>query len=77
MHGLEIPASQALIAEMAARDLNKVGNYEFTHVCWICWGAGIATPHTNVHIHVDAHTPTHIRTTQANIGIITSSTYTH
>ena len=77
MYGLEIPASQALIVGMATRDLNKVGNYEITHVCWICWGAGIATPHTNVHIHVDAHTPTHIRTTQANIGIGTSLPHTH
>ena len=77
MHGLKIPASQALIVEMAACDLNKVGNYEITHVCLICWGAGIATPHTNVHIPVDAHTPTHIRTTQANIGIGTSRPHTH
>ena len=77
MHGLEILTSQALIAEMAAHDLNKVENYEITHVCWICWGAGIATPHTNVHIHVDAHTPTHIGTTQANIGMGTSRPYTH
>ena len=69
MYGLEIPL-QALIVWMAARDLNKVGNYEITHVCWICWGARIVTPHTNVHIHVDAHTPTHIR-----IG--TSRPHTH
>ena len=56
----KIHASQALIVGMATRDLNKVGNYEITHVCWICWGAGIATPHTNVHNHVDAHTHQHI-----------------
>ena len=62
---------------MAAHDLKKVGNYEITHVYWICWGAEIATPYTNVHIHVDAHTPTHIRTTQANIGIRTSRPHTH
>ena len=68
MYGPEIPASKALIVGMAARDLNKVGNYEITHVCWICWGAGIATPHTNVHIHVDA---------QANIGIGTSRPHTY
>ena len=77
MYSLEIPAPQALIVGMAARDLNKVGNYEIIHVCWICSGAGIATPHSNVHIHVDAHTPTHIRTTQANIGIGTSRPRTH
>ena len=77
MYGLEIPASRALIVGMAVHDLNKVGNYEITHVHLICWGAGIAIPHTNVHIHVDAHTPTHIRTTQANIGIGTSRPHTH
>ena len=77
MYCLEIPPSQALIVGMATRDLNKVGNYEITHVCLVCWGAGIATPHTNVHIHEDAHTPTHIRTTQANIGIGTSHPHTH
>ena len=32
MYGLEIPTSQALIVGMAAHDLNKVGNYEITHV---------------------------------------------
>ena len=32
MYGLEILASRALIVGMAAHDLNKVGNYEITHV---------------------------------------------
>ena len=74
MYGLEIPASQALIVGMATHYLNKVGNYEITYVCW---GAGIVTPHTNVHIHIDTHTPTHICTTQANIGIGTSRPHMH
>ena len=59
MYGLEIPALQALIVGMAARDLNKVGNYEITHVCWIV-GELELRHHTQMCTFTWMHTHQHI-----------------
>ena len=41
------------------------------------WGAGIATPYTQVHIHIDTHTPAYICTIQSNNGTGTSRRHMH
>ena len=59
MYGFEIPASRALIVGMAAHDLKRLETMRSPMFVQICWGAGIAIPYTNVHIHVDVHSPTY------------------
>ena len=59
MYGFEIPASRALIVGMAAHNLKMLENYEITNVCLDLLGAEIATPYTDVHIHIDVHSPTY------------------